>query len=242
MGRGIRRDSSPSPSSPPSASHRTHYPHVARGTCPMNWLSCGSPRAASGANGPTASTSLQGSSDNTCKVPGLLEMAGSLKSCILNWGSCASPASSSPPSTNFPLFTASLCPPTLSSPFFPPTSAPTLNGRQQVGWPPKETTGAMKSEGWWFHSLAARSNDVLLLSEPESPASTGQVAKAQARRQDTLALYPELPPPDTDPSPVTTLDCVVHQSPPSNTLAQPAYLREQTDPYHPTILLRFTFV
>lgn len=65
--------------------------------------------------------------------------------------------------------------------FFPPTSSPTLSGRQQVGWPPNETTDSVESEGWWSQGLAARSNDVLLFTEPESLASMCQVTGMATR-------------------------------------------------------------
>lgn len=66
----------------------------------------------------------------------------------------------------------------------------------------------MKPEGWWCQALAARYSDVLLFSEPESPAFTHQVAEgdhtasvapAQARQQDAPALYPEDLRPDPPP-------------------------------------------
>lgn len=81
--------------------------------------------------------------------------------------------------------------------FSPPTSSPTLNSRQQVGWPPNETTDSMKPEGWWWcQVLAVGSDDVRLFSEPVFPASTHQVTEAwpaEARQSNMLALYPKDP-------------------------------------------------
>ena len=120
-------------------------------------------------------------------------MAGSFKLYILNWGSM-SHSLFPPPFNKFSTpHGFSLSSYSLITQFFPPTSSPTLNSRQQVGWPPDETTDSMKSKGWQFHGLDA--NDVFLYTEPESPACTHEVAKAQptqVRQQNVLALCPEV--------------------------------------------------
>lgn len=125
-----------------------------------------------------ASMRLQGLSDNTCQVPGLLQTAGSFVYFKLGLLclTCFFLTPFNKFSTPHGFFLSSY---SRITQFFPPTSSPILNSRQQVGWPPNVTTESMKSKGRRFHGFAARSSDVFLFSEPETPASTHQVTQAQ---------------------------------------------------------------
>lgn len=160
---------------------------------------------------------LQGLSDNTCQVLGPLQMAGSFVYFKLGLLclTCFFLTPFNKFSTPHGFFLSSY---SHITQFFPPTSSPTLNSRQQVGWPPNVTTESMKSKGQRFHGFAARSSDVFLFSEPETPASTHQVAQArptQVRQWDMLAVYPEVLPP---PTPITSGHIRLCSLPPSHLL------------------------
>lgn len=115
VGRGILWDSSSLTSQSCQCLLPDTLPTHGPGHMPYKLAPVAHSRATSGGHGHMASTSLQGSSDNTCDIPGLLEMTGFLKLYILNWGSCASPAFSSPLQQIFHS-SVSHCPPTLLSP------------------------------------------------------------------------------------------------------------------------------
>lgn len=119
--------------------------------------------------------------------------------------------------------------------FFPPTSSPTLNSRQQVGWPPNETTDSMKSEGWWclvwlpkpvMSSSSQGLEPPCLHTAAHRGMATHQAWCQHKQNRNVLAFDPERPPtPDPSPGAMQALPFAAEVSP-SNTLARSADQKE----------------